>query len=221
MTSIGRPPGNRRDLGFGQALSPLARPSLFVVVYRWRYEIVIVIIVLAGISAAWWAGPEPDLAGLAVVAVTTGLAATRPEFRAFVAARAWCIITPHRVRTCFAQAWVHNRAGQIPAVLRITAEPFGERVLLWCRAGTSFEDIDSVCDRLAAACWATEVIASRSGNRAQLVYLEVVRRTQWEEATDTGPGPIDSDVPSWPPPRERPGWRWPSDWPERGGNDAA
>jgi hypothetical protein len=204
MTPMRRIRGGRRDLGLGPALMPLARPSLPVVAYRWRYEIAIVSALLAGVAAAWWAGLGPSLAVLAALTATAGIAASIREVRQFAVARAWCVITPHRVRTCFAQAWVQNRAGHIPAVLRTMAQPFGERVLLWCRAGTSFEDIDSTCDLLAAACWATEVVASRSGRYAHLVYLDVIRRPQWQETTDAEPGPAEPDVPPWPSRREGP-----------------
>jgi hypothetical protein len=221
MTPNWRARDGRRDLGFGPALTPLSRPGLLLVAYRWRYELGIVCVMLAGLAAGWWAGPEPALTGLAAVAAAAALAATRPEFRSLVAARAWCIITPHRVRTCFAQAWIHNRAGQIPAVLRTTAQPFGERAVVWCRAGISFEDIESVCDLLAAACWAVDVVASRDSHRAQLVYLDVIRRPQWEAEADAGPGPADSDVPSWPWSGMRPGRRRLSGWSEEDGHDAA
>jgi len=216
-----RPREGRRDLSFGSALAPLSRPGPLLVAYRWRYELGIVCVLLAGTAAAWQAGPGPALAGLAVAAAVTALAATRPAFRSFAAARAWCVITPHRVRTCFAQAWVHNRAGQIPAVLRTAAQPFGERVLLWCRAGTSFEDIESVLGLLAAACWAVDVIASRRGNHAHLVYLDVIRRPQWEARPDAGPGPADSDIPPWPWSDTGPDWRRLPDRPDEGGHDAA
>src|SRR5579859_4370762 len=99
-----RPREGRRDLSFGSALAPLSRPGPLLVAYRWRYELGIVCVLLAGTAAAWQAGPGPALAGLAVAAAVTALAATRPAFRSFAAARAWCVITPHRVRTCFAQA---------------------------------------------------------------------------------------------------------------------
>jgi hypothetical protein len=191
-----------RDRGLGPALTRLARPGILLVAYRWRYELGIVLVMLAGLAAGWWAGPEAAVAGLATVATAAALATTRPEFRAFVAARAWCIITPHRVRTCFAQAWVHNRGGRIPAVLRTKAQPFGERVLLWCRAGISAEDIESVSDLLAAACWASDVLVSRSERFAPLVYLDVIRRPQWQATTDADPEPAEPDVPPWPRSRE-------------------
>lgn len=165
-----------RDPGLGPSLTPLARPGVLVVILRWRYEIGLVSGAGAAATAAVsWVGVLWTLAGLSGLVVAAGFAATRPAVRRLALARAWCVITPHRVRTCFAQAWIYNRAGQIPAVVRATARPFGERVLVWCRAGTSFEDIDSACDLLAAACWASSVVPVRSSRFAHIVYLDVIR----------------------------------------------
>jgi hypothetical protein len=190
----------RRDPGLAVGLTRLKRPSLLVIAFRWRHEIWITSVLLAGLAlAVSWVGSSLTLVALGGLAVFAGLAATLPEVRRSAAARAWAIITPHRVRTCFAQAWVNNRAGQIPAVLRANAEPFGERVLVWCRAGTSFEDIASACDLLAATCWATEVIASRSNRYAHVVYLDVIRREQRQAGAGAEP-----EVPPRPRPDEEP-----------------
>jgi hypothetical protein len=161
-------------------MTPLARPGMFVVVYRWRYEIAFIVIATGGFATmVSWVGLARTLLGLAGLPLMAGLTATRPAARRWVAARLWCVITPHRVRTCFAQAWINNRAGQIPAVVRTTAQPFGERVAVWCRSGTSFEDIESARDLLAAACWSVDVVVTRSSQFAHLVYLDVIRRPDW------------------------------------------
>jgi hypothetical protein len=189
-----------RDPGLAVGLTRLKRPGLLVVAFRWRHEIWITTVLLAWLTLVIsWVGITWTLAALGGLAVLVGLAATLPEVRRSVTARAWAIITPHRVRTCFAQAWVNNRTGQIPAVLRAKAEPFGERVLVWCRAGTSFEDIASACDLLAATCWATEVIASRSHRYAHVVYLNVIRREQRMAGTGAKP-----EFPPLPRPDEEP-----------------
>ncbi|MGH3301764.1 MAG: hypothetical protein ACRDOK_08800 [Streptosporangiaceae bacterium] len=205
--------GSPRDAGLGPSLTPLARPGVVVIVCRWRYEIGLVVGAVAAITAAVsWIGALRALAGLAGLVVAAGFAATRPEVRGFAVARAWCVITPHRVRTCFAQAWIYNRAGRIPAVVRTTARPFGERVLVWCRAGTSFEDIDSACDLLAAACWASRVVSGRSSRFAHLVYLDVIR---WPEETaepSAEPGPAESEVSA---------QAWPNVGPDRWGTTSS
>lgn len=196
MTPTWRTKGWRHDLGLGPALTPLARPRLILVGCRWRYELGIASIVLGGLAAmVCLAGTGWTPAAVAGLATAVGVAAILPQVRCFAAARAWCIITPHRVRTCFAQAWIYNRGGQVPAVLSAKAMPFGERVLIWCRAGTSFDDIASASEPLAAACWAVDVIASRSSRFAQLVYLDVIRRQHRQPATGAEPGSATPGVP--------------------------
>ncbi len=120
--------------GLELAVSTVARPNPLVIAWRWRYEIglgVLVALAVIGLNFAvglWW--------GLATIVTASCLTAAWPAARKHVVIRAWCVITPHRVRTGCAQAWIHSRRGKIPVVLCTTAEPFGERVYLWCRAGS-------------------------------------------------------------------------------------
>ena len=53
-------------------------------------------------------------------------ALTWPPSRRRFTARAWCVITPHRVRTGCAQAWIHTRDGHLPVVLYTVPAGFGE-----------------------------------------------------------------------------------------------
>jgi hypothetical protein len=201
MAAARRPGGSPREPGFGPSMTPLARPGLLVVGYRWRYEIAFVVIASGAFATVVsWAGLVRTLLGLAGLPLMAGLTATRPAARRWVVARLWCVITPHRVRTCFSQAWINNRSGQIPAVVRTTAKPFGERVAVWCRPGTSFEDIESARDLLAAACWSVDVVPTRSGRFAQLVYLDVIRRPDRlaQSGALTGPASEAGAVHPWP-----------------------
>jgi hypothetical protein len=171
-------PGSTRQAyaGMNYAVGTVARANPVVAAWRWRYE-------LAGMAvlAAGWLVLGP----VAMAAVAAGLAAALigtvaywPQGRAFLAARAWCIITPHRVRVACAQAWIHSRAGKIPVVLLTRRQPFGERVYLWCRAGTSADDLSSARVLLAAACWADDIQVTRSPRYAHLVTVDVIRRAR-------------------------------------------
>ncbi len=173
-----RQPSDIRQAPAGMqiAISRVARPNPLVIVWRWRYELALAAGLPAGIAAL------ANLVGLglavASIAVLAGLITLWPGARRVLAARAWCVTTPHRIRTVCAQAWIYSRAGKIPIVLVTTAEPFGERVRAWCRAGTSIENFDSVREPLAAACWAQEVKITRNGRFAQLVTIDVIRRAE-------------------------------------------
>jgi hypothetical protein len=70
-------------------------------------------------------------------------------------------------------------------ILLTTRQPFGERVYLWCRAGTTASDFTAVRELLATACWADDVRVRRGDRHAQLVCLDVIRHPR-------DPGPDDS-----------------------------
>lgn len=180
--------------GLELAVSTVARPNPLVIAWRWRYEIglgVLVALAVIGLNFAvglWW--------GLATIVTASCLTAAWPAARKHVVIRAWCVITPHRVRTGCAQAWIHSRRGKIPVVLCTTAEPFGERVYLWCRAGVASEDLVAARPLLAAACWAETVYVARHDRFAHLVVLDVIRLLVAFPAEDERPDV--TEPPSWP-----------------------
>ena len=75
----------------------------------------------------------------------------------------------------------------VETALSSVARPgiFGERVTLWCRAGTTHGDLASARDILRAACWASDVRVVASARYAHLVVLEVIRHLP---AAPPGPG---------------------------------
>jgi hypothetical protein len=77
-------------------LLKVARPNPLVVAWRWRYELVLISGLAASLAAAIISfGALPTIA--AAVAITLTIMCW-PTARRFAADRAWCIITPHRVR---------------------------------------------------------------------------------------------------------------------------
>ena len=168
--------------------SPVARPGPLVVLWRWRYETVLLVggpvVVVVTVRTA---GP--------VVTIITGSLAClfvliSPRARREVAGRFWCVVTPHRVRKACAEALVVNRRGKLPVILRTRPEPFGERLWVWCRAGTSPGDLERARDMIAAACWlAREVRITRDPHRTSLVIVDVLRysgRPVPEEPAEAG-----------------------------------
>jgi hypothetical protein len=114
---------------------------------------------------------------LAVIAVSAllGVFGPWPPRHQLFAAHAWRIITPHRVRKGCAEARIHSRSGRLPIIVRTTREPFGERLLVWCPAGTSPRDIRSARKTMAAACWAADIEVVASERHAHLLTLDVIR----------------------------------------------
>lgn len=155
------------------ALSSVARPNLIVVIWRWRYELALAtglpagaLAILNSLGIVWL---------VAAAAALVAIFGLWPPGRRLLIRRAWCVITPHRLRTGFVRAWVHSRNGKIPIILYTTPQPFGERVFLWCRAGTSAEDLVGARDLLIPACWATDMKITRSDRYAHLVFVDVIR----------------------------------------------
>lgn len=176
------------------AVRPARRPGPAELAWNWRWELG-VLAALAG-SAALIVS-EAGLLGLTVTAgagLAAGAAALLclPSARRWLVARAWCVVTPHRIRTGCVNAWVQTRSGRLPVVLAATPTDYGERVRLWLRAGITAGDLHAAREVLAVACLAAEVRVVPSASHAHLVTLEVIRTGHPERvrpAPDAWPSP--------------------------------
>jgi hypothetical protein len=123
------------------------------------------------------------------------LLAVLPWTRRFLARRAWCVLTRHRIqRTCY-ETRMHTRSGRLPLVLRIHPTQVGERALIWCRAGVCFEDFEAHTGELAAACYGREARIERSKRWAQLVTVQIVRHDTLAARTVVAPDLAPAVVP--------------------------
>lgn len=156
-----------------RVLRPARRATVFGYTWWWRYEIGIALGLGIGTYAlASAVGIGQAVLGVALTALVLG---TWPASQRVLAAAAWHIITPHRLRAGCVQARIHSRNGRLPTILRTTQQPFGERVLVWCPAGTSVADFRSAHRILAAACWAAHITVTNDDQHAQLVTIDVIR----------------------------------------------
>jgi hypothetical protein len=150
------------------------RATVFGLAWWWRYELGILIgvslaLTLLACAAGVWC------AVAAVSAMIGAFGPWPPTHRVFMAT-AWRIITPHRLRVGFVEARIHSRNGRIPTIIRCAQQPFGERVRLWCPAGTSVEDLRAAVSILRAACWAMDIRVISDDRHAHMVTLDVIRR---------------------------------------------
>lgn len=204
-----RPRGTRQArAGREFAIGRVARPGLLTVAWRWRYELLLAVLVSVGayLLVAAVGGPGAIVVAMVIAAIVS----VAPPLRAEVAAFVWLIVTPHRVRTGMAQAWIHSRDGKIPVVFRTTRQPFGERVHVWCRAGTSAEDFVWGRHLIVAACWARDVRVFRSERYAHVVVLDVIRggaNRQRETQHNLWPD-VDVARPDWTADGTAEQWRW-------------
>jgi hypothetical protein len=172
-----RPGKRRRDPGrllgdLERAITPPKRPGLPVIIWRWRYELAL-IAALAVIVTVF-----TDTLGLAltVIAASAALGVLSPPWPQRLAAFGWHLVTPHLLRSGLAQARIHNRKGRQPFIVRVTREPFGQRIRLWCPAGTCAEDIIDARATVRAACWAADIRVWRDERHSQLVTIDIIRR---------------------------------------------
>jgi hypothetical protein len=164
----------RITTGLRRALITAAPPTLLVAAWRWRYEIAL----LAGLAAILTVGilSVGVLPTVAVVTAITLAILLWPPARQFVLDRAWCVITAHRVRVGCAEAMIYSSRGKIPIILWTAHQPFGERVLLWCRAGIIVDDFITNRAILTSACWAQDVAVLPDTRQPHLFTLDVIRR---------------------------------------------
>jgi hypothetical protein len=170
----------RTDLQRALVTRTAANP--LVAAWRWRYEIVLVSGSAAGLTAAIISlGAVPTIAAVIVMTLTI---LCWPTARQLAVDRAWCVITPHRVRVGCVEGQIYSSRGKIPVVMLTSHKAFGERVLLWCRAGISADDFVAAHGVLAAACWAQDVAIFFDVHRPQLVTLDVIRRPPSDPSGD-------------------------------------
>jgi hypothetical protein len=175
------------------AVSQAPRPGLFARLWHWRYELGLIAGVLLAVVATGYAlGLDWLIAVEAATMAVLAAAMAWPPSRRRIIARAWCVITPHRVRTGCTHAWIQTRDGRLPAVVYTTPAAFGERIWLWCRAGITSGDLEAARDILRAACWASDVRVVVNDRRSHIVLLEVIRRHP--AARNSG----DTPNPTWP-----------------------
>ncbi len=147
------------------------------------------------LRALWWWTPETVIIGslifgwielaehttllyrLAFVAAIVGIPAAIKPVRARLNQVTWCMITRHRVRTCFSEFIITNRTGSLPLILWAHPTPVGERVWIWLRPGLALDDLLDRLDKIAVACWATAAVAeTASSGNAAFIRLDIKRR---------------------------------------------
>jgi len=172
---------NRRKLAKHEQLEIRIRPQrslwvqLLLVVWRWRAEIVavvVLVVVFAHLSDRLGSSTTALVAMTAPVLVVLAI----PVTRRFTLARAWCVLTRHRLRSCLVQVQATNRDGRLPWVLWARPTPVGERLWLWMLPGLSVLDLENRTEVIAASCWARDARVHRTRRLATLVRVDVIRR---------------------------------------------
>jgi hypothetical protein len=147
------------------------------------------------LRAIWWWTPESVITGslvfgwielaehttlvyrLAFVVLIAGVPAAVKPVRNRIYEALWCLVTRHRIRTCFSEFIITNRTGSLPLILWAMPTPVGERVWIWLRPGLALDDLLNRLDEIAVACWATAATAeAASPGNAAFIRLDIKRR---------------------------------------------
>ena len=111
------------------------------------------------------------------MAVAVGVPVVVKPVRSSIYLLIWCLITRHRIRTCFSEFIITNRTGSLPLILWARPTPAGERVWIWLRPGLALEDLLERLDKIAVACWASSALAeAASRSNAAFVRMDIKRR---------------------------------------------
>jgi hypothetical protein len=151
-------------------------PGIWDLFRNWRYELGL----SAGLAAVALASGYALGAAWLIVLAATGLVVlaaglTWPPSRRRLIARAWCVITPHRIRAGCRHARVQTWDGTLPVILYTMTTAFGERVTMWCPAGITPGDLEAARGALRAACRAGDIRVVASPRYPHVVVLEVIR----------------------------------------------
>ena len=144
------------------------------VIWRFRTETTLL---TTGTAGTWELAKLVTLTWALVTFASTATAMMAlPWTRRFVTARAWCVLTRHRIQKACWELRMHTRSGRLPLVLRIYPTQVGVRAWIWCRAGICAADFEERAKEIAAACYARQARVEGSRRWAHLVRLDVVRR---------------------------------------------
>ncbi len=142
--------------------------------FRFRTELATL---TAGITGGWELAKAVTVTwAVVIITATATMIAVLPWTRRFIARRAVCVLSRHRIQKVCYETRMHTRSGRLPLVLRISPTQVGERALIWCRAGICKGDFEAHAEEIAAACYARQARVEGNKRWAQLVNVDIVRR---------------------------------------------
>jgi hypothetical protein len=157
------------------------------VIWWWLPEITIAAVVFGSVNIGWleltWHHVILALRVIITLAVL-GTPAAFPLVRRNVKAVAFCLISRHRIRTCFSEFIITNRYGTLPLILWAKPTPAGERLWIFLRPGLAVSDVQDRADQIAVACWASSIVIELADpSNSALLRIDIKRRDPLTEVT--------------------------------------
>jgi hypothetical protein len=149
------------------------RPGLITLAWRWRTEIAL-LIALVGVEYLL-TKVMPLITAVLVTAAVIGILFAIAVTRGWIVRRGWCLFTRHQLYGVFRETRTTTRMGRLPLIMRVSPTDYGERVVVWCRAGIPVERLQGIESEIRDACMADEV--DFQPVHAPFARIEVVRRT--------------------------------------------
>ena len=173
VPSQGRDQRDGPHLIHGSAVRPRRTPWPSTVIWRWRWEIAIVV----GTLAVLWGGLLATGAWMLVIApvVVSALTLIQPCQRR-LGRLGSAIAVQHRIRSGCSEAELYGPDGELPAVLWTRVLPHGERIYLWSPPSLTVNAFRAERERLAEACRTPSVRIEGHSKFTRIVILDVVRR---------------------------------------------
>jgi hypothetical protein len=164
---------------------PYRRPSVITLAWRWRTEIAL-IVALVGLEYGL-AQVMGLISGVLVTVAAAEILYAVPATRRWIARRGWCLFTRHRLYSVFRETKTTTLKGRLPLIMRVSPTDYGERVVVWCRAGISVERLQGIESEIRDACMADEV--DFQPVRAPCTQIEIVRRASKSQSKRRMPSP--------------------------------
>lgn len=129
------------------AIRPVRPPNPVVAMYRWRYELALLVGAVVAAPAIAALTPTLVVGITALVVLPLGV----PPVRHLVWLRIRAVVLQHRLRTAFRAARIHSNSGRLPAILWTSPRTRADRVHLFLPAGLTPELLEGQTDRIAVA----------------------------------------------------------------------
>ena len=131
-----------------------------------------------------------------------------PPSRRYLINRGWSVTSRHRIYHCLNETRTITPTGKLPYLWWSRPSPVGDSVQVWLPAGLSLNDLDSITEALAAACYAAQARVEVNKRHTHLITITIVRRDPFTGKKIVRPDhlsgvPVGIDNGSWAPLPER------------------